>query len=369
VIYRPLGKTGLKVSQLGFGAMRLPMTGEGDAARVDRDKAIPMMHKAFAAGVNYIDTATMYCNSDSQAAVGEALKGWRDKVILSTKNPYYGTDEKEWWTNLENSLKRMQVDHIDVYNHHGVNGKSFTETVLPVMGKWMRKALAQGLIKHIACSFHDGNAGLRTVIEGGYAEVITLQYNMLDRQLEDGIAYAYSKGVGIVVMGPVGGGRLGVDSEVLGSILPQQKRVPELAMRFVLSNPNVSLALSGMSTMEQVEENLAVCGDARVLSAADKATMDAHLTKLKAMADLYCTGCKYCLPCPSGVEIPNVFNHYNQARVYGMWEHAKKSYDYWHVKRGNSAEKCVQCGECEPKCPQKLDIRKQLAEAHAALTG
>lgn len=366
MIYRALGRTGLKVSQLGFGAMRLPMLGEGEQARVDREKAVPMIRAAFAAGVNYIDSAVGYCNQDSQRAVGEALKGWREKVIVSTKNPYYGTDEKAWWTNLENSLARLEVEAIDVYHHHGANGKSFTETILPTMSKWMRKAVDQKLVRHIACSFHDNNAGLRTIVEGNYAEVITLQYNMLDRQLEDGIAYAHSKGVGIIVMGPVAGGRLGVDTEVFGNILPSLKRVPELAMRFVLANPHIAVALSGMGDMAMLEENLKTCGDAVALSAQDKAEIDAHLEKLKSLADLYCTGCGYCKPCSQNVDIPGVFNRYNQARVYGLWKNAKESYQ-WMIGKGFAADKCTQCGECEGKCPQKLEIRRQLEEAHKAL--
>jgi len=140
MIYRQLGKTGLRVSQLGFGAMRLPMVGKGKTASVDRDKAIPMMHHAFANGVNYIDTAVGYCNQDSQRAVGEALQGWRDKVIVSTKNPYYGEDEKSWWQNLENSLEWLQTDFIDIYNHHGINWQRYKDYVDKRMRPWMEKA-------------------------------------------------------------------------------------------------------------------------------------------------------------------------------------------------------------------------------------
>jgi len=370
MICRVLGRTGLKVSQLGFGAMRLPMKGEGASSRVDRDLAIPMIHRAFEAGVNYIDTAVGYCNGDSQRAVGEALKAWRDRVTVSTKNHDYGTDEKAWWKNLENSLERLGVDCIDIYNHHGINWKQFTEHVQPRVGKWMRKALDQGLIRHICCSFHDNNEALMKLIDSGYPEVITLQYNMLDRQLEQGIAHAHEKGVGIVVMGPVAGGRLGAGSEVLAKLVPGIQRVPELALRFVLANPNVSAAISGMSTMQHVEENLATAGHDTPLSDADKAAIDEHLKRLKKMADLYCTGCGYCIPCPNEVNIPHIFRAYNNARVYGFWDSARRSYagigkSQWI--KGKNAEACTECGECEKKCPQKIPIRDQLKEAHKAL--
>lgn len=365
MIYRELGNTGYRVSQLGFGAMRLPMIGEADDRRIDRKKAIPMIHRAFEGGVNYIDTAVGYCNEDSQRVVGEALKGWRDKIVLSTKNHYFDEDEKTWWTHLENSLERLQVESIDIYNHHGVDREKFGK-VQSHISKWMAKAQDQGLIKHVCCSFHDNNDFLVELINSGYPSVITLQYNLLDRSLEEGIALAHEKGVGIVVMGPVAGGRLGASNKVMEEMVPDVDRVPELAMRFVLANPSVSVALSGMSTMEQVEENVAVASENATLSDDDLNRIDEQLHRLKAMADLYCTGCKYCMPCPAGVNIAGVFEVYNAARVYDLWDFAKKRYANMQ-KRGVSADCCKACGACEEKCPQDIPIQKQLKEAHAAL--
>jgi uncharacterized protein len=370
--YCQLGRTGLRVSRLGFGAMRLPMTGEGAGAAVNRALAIPMIHRAFEAGVNYIDTAVGYCNQDSQRAVGEALKGWRDRVVLSTKNHAYTHDEREWWTLLEQSLERLQVQRIDVYHHHGVNRKSFEEFVRPSMGRWMQKAKDQGLIGHVACSFHDTNDALKEIVASGYPEVITLQYNLLDRQLAEGIELAHRAGIGVIVMGPVGGGRLGAgDAAAIGAAVPDVRRVPELALRFVLSNPAVDVALSGMSAMEQVVENLAVASDPTPLSDADRAAIDAHLVRLKRLADLYCTGCKYCEPCPKGVAIARIFGTFNLGRVYGLWDAARRAYAAIGVpswdQANQKADACVACGACEAKCPQKIPIRQQLKDAHAGL--
>lgn len=374
MIYRPLGDTGLRVSQLGFGAMRLPMTWEEGPGKgtIIREQAIPMIHRAFEAGMNYIDTAVGYCNSDSQRVVGEALKGWRDRIIVSTKNPYLGDDEKSWWQNLEDSLERLSVEFIDIYNHHGINWKSYRESIEPRVGKWMAKARDQGLVKHVCFSFHDNNENLRKLVDTGYGRVVTLQYNLLDRQLEDGIAYACEKGMGVVVMGPVAGGRLGDNSSVLSSLVPGLNRVPELALRFVMSNPGVSVALSGMSTMEHVVENLAIGSDQTALSPSDRAAIDEHLTRLRKMADLYCTGCQYCMPCEAAdVNIPAVFEYYNRGKIYGLWESARQSYgnigkESWFPK-GKRADSCLECGECEDKCPQKIPIRDQLQRAHEAL--
>jgi predicted aldo/keto reductase-like oxidoreductase len=371
MIYRELGRTGYKVSQLGFGAMRLPMTGEDDNKIVDRELAIPMIHAAFEAGVNYIDTAVGYCNQDSQRAVGEALKGWRDKIVVSTKNHYYGEDEKEWWTNLENSLERLDVDYIDIYNHHGINWKRYEEDVEPRVSKWMHKALDQGLIKHICTSFHDSNEALIKLVDTGYVESITLQYNLLNRDLEEGIAYAKEKNVGIVVMGPVAGGRLGVTSDVLTKLIPGVERVPELALRFVLSNPNVTVALSVMSTMQHVKENVVTAADKVSMSAEDTELIREHLVRLAEMAKLYCTGCKYCMPCPQEVNIPHIFSLYQLGKVYGLWDIAQKGYAEFPDSRwigGKRADECIECGECEEKCPQNIQIREQLKAAHEALS-
>ena len=347
--------------------MRLPMVGTGAVARVNRELAIPMIHRAFAGGVNYIDTAVGYCNQDSQCAVGEALVGWRDKIIVSTKNPSYGVEEREWWTNLENSLQRLRVDFIDVYNHHGINWNAFEQHVAPRLSRWMHKAKDQGLIKHICTSFHDDAAALQRIIETGSVDVITLQFNLLDRKLEAGIQSAHERGIGIVVMGPVGGGRLGVRNELFEQLSPNIQRVPELALRFVLSNPQVSVALSGMSTLEQVEENLAIASDPVPLTTGDEQQIRTHLTRLQKMADLYCTGCRYCLPCQHGVDIPGIFEQYNLGRVYGLWDQARRSYR-WLMDGKKSAEYCAECGECEARCPQHIPIRDQLQEAHSALS-
>ena len=366
--YTTLGKTGLKVSRLGFGAMRLPME-QGDE-RIDRSKAIPMIHTAFEAGMNYIDTAVGYCNQDSQRVVGEALKGWRDKIVVSTKNHYYDEEEKQWWQNLEDSLERLDIDCIDIYNTHGVNAKNLEEKVLPRVLKWLTSAKDQGMIKHICTSFHDDCAGLMKVVDSGIYSSVTLQYNMLDRQLEDGIAYAHEKGMGVVVMGPVAGGTLGAQNKVFETLVPGIERIPELAMRFVLCNPNVDIALSGMSTMEQVQENIQTCSDELALSEDDQRIIDDQLERLKKAADLYCTGCKYCLPCPLQIDIPRVFDIYNQGRVYGLDENAREAYARWTEKQGDSAiaSACVECGHCEDLCPQHIPIMEQLKEAHTYLT-
>ncbi len=352
-----LGRTGLRVSRLGFGCMRLPMRGE----KVDRERAIPLLHRAVEKGVNYFDTAVGYCHQDSQRVLGEAMAGLRDRVVLSTKNPHYNkADEITWWTNLENSLKRLRTDHIDIYNFHGLNWKHFTEDVKGPRGqiRWMLRAKEQGLIRHICCSFHDTAAVLKKIAATGLFESVTLQYNLLDRSNEDALEYVSKKcGMGIVVMGPVGGGRLGAPSHKMQSLIPGARSVAEVALRFVLANPFVSVALSGMNARRQLDENARVAHEAGPLSAGQSRQVDSALKRLRKLADLYCTGCRYCMPCPHGVNIPANFSALNLARVYGLTKTAERSYA--GLKKGQAAW-CVDCGACLPKCPQRIPIPKQL---------
>jgi predicted aldo/keto reductase-like oxidoreductase len=365
--YTILGKTGLKVSRLGFGAMRLPMTEE---KLVDREKSSVMFDKAIAAGVNYLDTAVFYCNQDSQRALGDAIKGKkREDLVVSTKNHCFD-DEKEWWTNLENSLDYLQTDYLDIYNTHGINWKCYTEKVEPRVSKWLVSAKEQGLIRHICTSFHDDADALKKIVDTGFYESITVQYNMLNQSLADSMAYAKAAGLGVVVMGPVAGGQLDTPSQALGGIVQSVSNIPELAMRFVLANPSVDVALSGMSTIQQVEENLATCSDPLPLTDDHYEQIRLHLEQLKKMSDLYCTGCGYCTPCPENIPIPKIFDLYNKARVYDILDSAKQGYARIGSNPNNpekNADACTECGACEKKCPQNIPIRQQLKEAHRML--
>ena len=350
--------------------MRLPTIGQGEQRRVDDERAIPLLHHAFQAGINFVDSAVFYCNSDSQRAVGEALKGWRDRIVVSTKNDYQDVDERRWWKNLEDSLRFLQTDYIDIYNVHGISLKSWTNVVEPHISRWLTKARDQGLIRHVGCSSHDSDEGIRAVLSTGFFQSVILQYNMLNRRHEGALAFANERGIGTIVMGPLSGGKLALPNEVFDSALPGRSS-GELALRFVLANSNVSLAMSGMESPEIIDRNAAVAGDPVSLTAEDYGAVDKHLRRLQALAELCCTGCGYCMPCPQNVQIPRIFDLYNLARVYGLRDNARRGYAAILKDASNTiarqADACTQCGLCEAKCPQKIAIRKQLAEAHAAL--
>jgi predicted aldo/keto reductase-like oxidoreductase len=380
MIYKPFGKTGIQMSALGFGAMRLPMAETNGVKHVDYDKAVPMMQRAFELGVNYVDTAPYYCEKDSEVAVGKALKGWRDKVYLSTKNPIEDASGDHWRERLESSLKKLDTDYIDFYHMWGITLETF-RTMIDVKGgpiEAARKALDEGLIKHLSFSFHDDPKNMMPIIDSGYFSSVLCQYNLLDRSNEEGIAYAREKGLGVVIMGPVGGGRLGSPSEAIKGLVDKGvQSTAEMALRFVLANPNATVALSGMSEMSMVEENAKVASIEGPLTGEELAHVEKMLEENKRLAELYCTGCKYCMPCPQGINIPHVFNLMNYHKVYGLTDYARGEYAKLLTplaeRGGNGAERgldasvCVECGQCESKCPQHLKIIEQLKETDGVL--
>ena len=373
--YTEFGKTGIQVSRLGFGCMRFPSR-EVDGKKVfDEEESIRMMHRAMELGVNYFDTAPGYCEKQSEIIVGKALKGRRDKVCLSTKYPSEEASGDDLERKLETSLKKLDTDYIDFYHMWGISLKTFVERLDTPDGPMARarKLRDAGVIRHISFSFHDAPENMIEIIrrgEGVFASVLC-QYNLLDRANEDAIAYAHEQGLGVTIMGPVGGGRLGAPSKVIQDLLPGKvQSSAEMALRFVMNNRNVNIALSGMSSMDMVEENAAVASNMEPLTQEEEARIAASLEENRRLADLYCTGCNYCMPCPKGINIPEIFKMMNYHRVYGLTKFARDNYarigkEPW--LNFQNAAACVQCGACEKKCPQHLHIREQLRAAHEAL--
>ena len=372
--YREYGRTGLKLSVLGFGCMRFPMTEDN---HVDEEPTIEMLRYGIDHGINYIDTAYFYCNHESEIVVGKALKdGYRDRVVLSTKNPVHESDGAKWRSRLDEQLTKLDTDRIDVYHFHGINWETWTTKLDVPNGPAteMRKAVDEGIVKHQVFSFHDTPENLIKLIDTGFFEGVLLQYNLLDRANEEGIAYANEKGLGVVVMGPVGGGRLAHPSPEIAQMAGENiTSTPEAALRFVMGNPGVTVALSGMGSLEQVKQNIATAEQAGDLTEHDWKTVAKNLDQVKELADLYCTGCNYCMPCPHDVDIPANFELMNLYRVWGLKDLARERYAKLGKKKQGEAfveawaEACFGCGECEPKCPQHIPIRDQLEEVAKVL--
>ncbi|MDR0909842.1 MAG: aldo/keto reductase [Spirochaetaceae bacterium] len=372
--YVEFGKTGLKVSRLGFGCMRFPATNVNGKQVFDEDKSIAMLQKAYELGVNYYDTGTSYCDGLSESILGKGIKGFRDKILVSTKCPGEAKDADSYVKQLEGSLKRLGTDHVDFYHFWGIGLQYFEDCVLKNgMLKKAQELKEQGLIRHISFSFHDKPENMIEIIKKGEGilETVLCQYNVMDRSNEAGIKFAQEQGMGVVVMGPVGGGRLGAPSKTIQALLPGKvQSSAEVALRFVFNNPGVNIALSGMSAMEHVVENAEIASNASPLSDAENQQLEAMMQENRRLAGLYCTGCNYCMPCPQGINIPEIFTLMNYHRVYHITDYARGEYKTigkvpWRNYKDASA--CVDCGVCETKCPQKLPIRQQLRETHEVL--
>ena len=368
MIYNQLGKTGVKISALGFGAMRLPVIETGTKTLFDHEKSIELMRKAFELGINYFDTAPAYCDGESEAIVGKAIKGIRKDIYLSTKNPIENNSGSDWMKRLEKSLKNLDTDYIDFYHMWGISWQSFVDNINVKDGPMEAafKARDKGLIRHISFSFHDKAENMIKIIDTGMFETVLCQYNLMDRSNEKGMEHAKNKGLGVIVMGPVGGGRLGAPSQTIQNLLPGRiKSSAQIALRFVLSNPSVDCALSGMGSLAMLEENVSTASNENPLSMDEIETVNEAMNENRKLEGLYCTGCNYCMPCPYDVNIPLNFRLMNYHRVYNITDYAKNEYASigkipW--MQGKNAGECTGCGVCESKCPQKIEIRKQLKE-------
>ncbi len=373
---RALGKTGIKTSILGFGAMRLPTKKLGENA-IKHEEAIKIIRKGIDAGKNYVDTAYNYHDDESEIVVGKALQdGYREKVTLATKAPVWKDEynkTEHFMQHLDEQLRKLQVDTIDVYLLHALNEARWKKVQDLKLNEEAEKAKKAGKIKHLAFSFHDKPEVLKEIIDSGYFEVMLVQYNILDTVNEEMIKYAAEKGLGVVIMGPVGGGRLsGTAPKEMQEFLTEGRiNFADLALRFVFSNPHVSVALSGMGSEEMVDDNLAIASGEYILTDKEKKNVKLIAEKIKELTDNLCTNCHYCEPCPNEVAISFIFRALIYHDVYGDRERAKLYYSKigepdWPP--GKNAEACIECGECEPKCPQKIPIIDQLKKSHEILT-
>ena len=373
--YRPFGRTGVNISTLGFGCMRLPEIQKEDGSwEVDQEKTDAMLMRAYELGVNYFDTALYYCHSNSEIAIGKALKPIRDKVYISTKCPLDLVKEPgDFRKVLETSLKKLDTPYVDFYHFWGINQKTFDEKIVPMnLIAEAQKLKEEGLIRHISFSFHDSPEALKHIIDNGEGlESVLLQYNLLDRANEEMIQYAASKGLGVVVMGPVGGGRLAAPTELAQKLGADAVNTYELAFKFVLGNPGVCCALSGMQNIDMVEKNAAVAALENPMSEEEWKRISDSLENLKKFSELYCTGCGYCQPCPKGINIPKIFQAYTYLNVYGLTELAKNTWNGYLTNEKNpgvSPAECVNCGYCERKCPQHLKVRELLKKVEGVLS-
>ncbi len=375
--YRKFGKLDWKVSALGFGAMRLPVV-NNDYGNIDEPEAIRIMRYAIDHGVNYMDSAYLYHNGKSEIVLGKALlDGYREKVRIATKLPCWEVKTSADFDRLLNEqLKKLQTGKIDFYLLHGLNKIEWPKVRNLGVFKWAEHMISDGYIGHLGFSFHDDYALFQEIVDSyDNWTLCQIQYNYMDEEFQAGtrgLKYAHKKGLAVVAMEPVRGGRLAKPPEKVARIwanAPVQRTPSEWALRWVWNHPEVTLALSGMSKIEQVTENIGLAEHSQPHSmTADELALigrarDAYLT----LSPISCTACKYCSPCPNGVDIPHVFDLYNEAMIYNdagasRWDYANPNF------KEHRADKCTKCEECVEKCPQKLPIPELLEKAHEFLT-
>lgn len=380
--YKPFGRTGREASILGFGAMRLPTHPDGNA---DYDQAVPILRAGLDAGINFIDTAHLYLNGTSEIAVGKAIQGLdRSTVTIETKVAVRSEEQAgadAWRRTFDLSLERLGT-YVDIMLFHGFFWDFFNTHLRGPNNALTaaRKAQSEGLIKHIGFSSHDAPDNIIKLIDSGEFESLLVQYNYLYRHNAPVLAHAVEKGLGTVVMGPLAGGRLARPEGIVVDE-PSQRVVKgsQVALRFVWDNPNVGVAISGMENHADVDENIALAEQIGRSTDADALPVRAFLAGKQAQADAYCNLCGECLPCPQNVNIPENFRYMNWLRVWGLEEEARRNYanlgkeGVWvpwvsgGYVYGLRATACNDCGECLPRCPQRVPIIAQLHEVARTL--
>ncbi len=363
--YRKFGNLDWQVSALGFGCMRLPIIGN-DAGNIDQEKTTEMIHAAVEAGVNYFDTAYLYHEQKGEKALGIALQGgYRERVRIATKLPVVIVEKTDDFDRmLDEELERLQTDVIDFYLMHSIDEEKWEKVQRLDLLKKAEAAVADGRIRYIGFSFHDRLEVFKRIIDGyDNWTFCQIQYNYMDVNFQagrEGLHYAAGKGLPVVIMEPLRGGKLAAEIPAVKPIWDSApiKRTPvDWALQWLWSQPEVSVVLSGMSTLKQVQENIASANRSRIglLSAEELAIIDKVRDTLLGLSPIDCTRCEYCLPCPQGVNIPRVFDYYNRAAIYGNLDEVRSAYRQ-NVDDAEKAGNCIQCEECLPKCPQQLPI-------------
>lgn len=361
--YRKLGKTGLEISALGFGTMRLPLMEDGT---IDEEQAIKMIRHGIDQGINYVDTAYPYHQGQSEIVVGKALKdGYREKTYVATKSPVWKIEkEEDFDAILDEQLGKMGIDCIDFYLLHALDRARLEEKVLKfrLLDK-MRAAKAAGKIRYIGFSFHDEYEVFQEIVDlCDDWDFCQIQYNYINVDYQagrKGLRYAAEKGLGVIIMEPLLGGKLANLAPHVAGAFRGEKTPVEYGLDFLWDQPEVSLLLSGMSDPKQVEDNLLYAGRSSIgmVTGEEKACYQKAKEIFDKMALVGCTGCEYCMPCPAGLSIPEIFTAYNMTASYGK-QKAEEVYGALKVK----ADACKVCHRCEKECPQHIEISRLMPE-------
>ncbi len=369
---RALDKLGIETSLLGFGCMRFPVTGEG---KIDEPEAERMLDKAIAAGVNYIDTAYPYHGGDSEPFVGKVLHKYdRDSFYLATKLPVWMINSIEDVDRIfAQQLERLQTEYIDFYLMHAMDKGRWDKMLEMGCVKRLEELKAEGKIKYLGFSFHDSYEAFEEILNYRDWDFCQIQLNYMDTKEQAGLKgyeLTAKKQIPLVIMEPVKGGSLATFADDImdkfHSVKPEASAA-SFALRWVGTLPNVKVILSGMSTMEQVEDNLNTFTNFQPLSDKEHSIVEEVVELLNSRVQNGCTGCRYCMPCPAGVNIPGSFKVWNTYHMYQNYNMVKNA---WENDLGDAHQpkNCIECGKCEKECPQKLNIREDLKRVQVDLS-
>ncbi len=365
-----IDKLGIDTSILGFGCMRFP-TVDGN---IDEPLAEQMLDRAYAAGVNYFDTAYPYHNGQSEPFVGRVMSKYpRDSFFFATKLPLWSVNSLDDAKRLfKEQLEHLRSEYVDFYLLHACNRERFDKMVDLGVVDYLVSEKEAGRIRNLGFSFHDNFDAFRHIIEYRDWDFCQIQYNYMDREDQAGdagVALAEALNIPLVIMEPVKGGSLATLPEDVTRpfrAIDPDASTASWALRFVASRENVKVVLSGMSTPEQLEDNLKTFTDFKPLIEEEESAVEEVAETLRKRVFNGCTGCRYCMPCPNGVNIPGNFSIWND---YGMYNNAGRTKWKWEHDFADDvkAKNCVECGLCEEACPQHISIRENLKELQEML--
>ena len=367
MFYRESKKLNVKASLLGFGCMRFPLLEDGT---IDEEQTTKMFDMAIAAGVNYIDTAYPYLNKMSEPFVGKVLKRYnRENIYLATKLPIWLVESKEHALQIFNEqLEKLQTDYIDFYLLHSLDNDKFEKCVNLGLVELCEELQKQGKIKHLGFSFHDSYEVFEKIINYKDWDFCQIQFNYMDTEEQaglKGLKLCEEKGIPNIIMEPLKGGSLTKYPEEVEKVFKDKDSEASIAswgLRFVGSYENVLVLLSGMSTVDQMQDNINTFTNFKPLTEEEFKLIDEVKEKLSKRVKNGCTGCKYCMPCPKGVNIPRMFRMWNTASMYENFNIIR--WAWTNTKEEEMATNCIKCGLCETKCPQAIEIRKDLENAY-----
>jgi len=385
--YRQFGSLDWKVSALGFGTMRLPSR-KLNRMRPDAEESIRIIRRGVDLGINYIDTAWPYHLGESERIVGQALRdGYRERVHLVTKLPVFvASRPQDFERFLSGQMRKLQTEILDIYLLHALDAGSFEKAKRLGFFEKLEEAKQQGRIRHVGFSFHDTLPVFKEIVDFYDWDMAQIQYNYMDTGVQattDGLTYAYSKGIAAVIMEPLKGGQLANPPaealEVMRSAAVERTPV-DWALQFLWDRPEVSCVLSGMGSRQMVDENCASADRSGIGSLnSEEAAVIARLAEIYRSRILVpCTACRYCMPCPAGVNIPKNFAILNNIsmesggfmrwRVRRSYRRLSSSTDERGKENPNgNASLCIECGQCLEKCPQHINILEELKKVDAIL--